>query len=373
MPYEDLFNLKGNPFRLTPAVSSDEIFWAGFPGIKQQFETRIKRAMKIPNSSLVLNWGEYGSGKTHAARYFGKRETLASLAEQVGMPVPFFTFITLPKGKNPIDDFYTSIIDKIDIQGLREMFAEDLNELTAYIDGIGDNNYVNAVLKAIFNDEVDLPFLRRYLYQSTTASDNKALADVDIMRAISSDTDYSKIISGLFSCITFKKKYYSTIILWIDEFEDIAIMTKVNGDKTNSFLREIIDNTPNNLLIYLNLTQSSLFNIEDLGEYISEAVKSRIKDRINFEIPKREETLEYIRELLGYYRVDPVADGRINYFPFDEGLLNQLLQDLNNSSLRGINESLGLLLDLGELDNLSPITRDYYDANKSEILGDWKG
>ena len=70
MNFEKLFKLKSNPFRMTPAVNSDEIIWAGFPQMKEKFENRIKRSIKMPNSGLILNWGEYGSGKTHAARYF---------------------------------------------------------------------------------------------------------------------------------------------------------------------------------------------------------------------------------------------------------------------------------------------------------------
>lgn len=372
MSYENLFNLKGNPFRLTPAISSEEIHWAGFPIIKEQFEKLIKRSMRIPNSSLVLNWGEYGSGKTHAARYFGKYETLTQLAGEVNLANPYFIFLTLPKGKNPISDLYTSIIDKIDIEYLRELFVNDLDELEYYILNIDNNSYIQSVLLAIFDQDIDANLLKRYLYQSTSPSENKSLAEFNIMRAIGSETDYSKIIAGLFSCITFMKKHFSTIILWIDEFEDIAIMTKVNGDKTNSFLREIIDNTPNNLLIFLNLTQSALFNIEDLGEYISEAVKSRIKTRINFEIPKREDTIEYIKELLGFYRVDGENGDKTGLFPYEESAVVTLLNDLGNAALRSVNETLGLLLDIAEMDGVSPITIDYYNLNKAEIIGNWK-
>ena len=73
------FNLKSNPFRLTPALSSDELIWAGFPDLKKRIENRILKAIKIPNSSLILNWGDYGSGKTHAARYFTNLNILSNL------------------------------------------------------------------------------------------------------------------------------------------------------------------------------------------------------------------------------------------------------------------------------------------------------
>ncbi len=370
MSYQELFNLKSNPFRLTPAISSQEIIWAGFPIIKDKFHSRIKRAIKVPNSSLILNWGEYGSGKTHAARYFGKESVLAEISVEAGEKIPYFIFVTLPKGKSPIEDFYTNIVDKLDIANLRASFDLLNTELNNYIDLIGDNVFIKNVAKAFFNNDIEENLFRRYLYGSANAADNRALSNHGIQRVLNADTDYSKLLSVIFSCLTYKGSVYSSVILWIDEFEDIAILTKVNGDKTNSFLRELLDNTPNNLLIFLNLTQSALFNIEDLGEYISEALKSRIKDRINFELPKEPEILKYVSELLKAYIIDDLTESDI-YFPFNEALLSQILKDLGNVSLRSINEALGTLVDLAESDRKTPIDFEYYTANKTDVIG-WK-
>lgn len=371
MSYTDLFNLTSNPFRLTPAVSPEEIVWAGFPLIKTKFESRIKRAIKIPNSSLVLNWGEYGSGKTHAARYFGKNSVLTQLATEAGGKIPYFLFITLPKGKTPIEDFFVSIVDKIDINQLREKFREDNARLATLIDSVGDNNFIKNVGKAFFNEAIEENLFRRFLYGSTNAADNRILVEFGIQRALNADTDYAKLLAVIFSCLTCDKIHYSTVILWIDEFEDIAILTKVNGDKTNSFLRDLLDNTPNNLLVFLNLTQSALFNIEDLGEYISEALKSRIKDRINFEIPKIAELLQYVSELLSAYRSDSEKAGADPYMPFNEALIRKIADELGNVSLRKFNEALGMLIELAEMDNKTPIDNTYYEENKNDVIG-WK-
>jgi hypothetical protein len=371
MSYTELFNLTSNPFRLTPAVDPEEIIWAGFPQIKAKFESRIKRAIRIPNSSLVLNWGEYGSGKTHAARYFGKNSVLTQLAIDAESKIPYFLFITLPKGKTPIDDFFITIIDKIEISQLRKKFKIRNEKLKIFIDSVGDNIFIKNVAMGFFNEEIDENLFRRYLYGSANAADSRVLVEFGIQRALNPDTDYAKFLAVLFSCLTFDKIYFSTIVLWIDEFEDIAILTKVNGDKTNSFLRELLDNTPNNLLIFLNLTQSALFNIEDLGEYISEALKSRIKDRINFEIPKIEELLEYVSELLKAYRSEKNRTGEDAYSPFNEALLRSIANELGNVSLRKFNEALGMLIELAEMENKTPIDAAYYEENKNDVIG-WK-
>lgn len=371
MAYTDLFNLTSNPFRLTPAINPEEIIWAGFPQIKAKFESRIKRAIKIPNSSLVLNWGAYGSGKTHAARYFGKGSVLTQLAAEAESKIPYFLFITLPKGKTPIEDFFISIIDKIDILQLREKFRPNDERLSAFIDSIGDNIFIKNVAKGFFNEIIEENLFRRYLYGSTNAADNRILVEYGIQRVLNPDTDYAKLLAVIFSCLTCDKIHYSTVILWIDEFEDIAILTKVNGDKTNSFLRELLDNTPNNLLVFLNLTQSALFNIEDLGEYISEALKSRIKDRINFEIPNISELLQYVSELLNAYRSEKNKEGEDAYLPFNDPLLRAIANELGNVSLRKFNEALGMLIELAEMENKTPIDAAYYEENKNDVIG-WK-
>jgi len=371
MSYKKLFNLNSNPFRLTPAVNPEEIIWAGLPQIKLKFENRIKRAVKVPNSSLVLNWGEYGSGKTHAARYFGKRSVLKKLADEAESKIPFFLFINLPKGKTPIEDFFVSIVDKINISKLREELRGSNEELIKFIDSIADNIFIKSVAKAFFNESLDESLFRRYLYGSTNSSDNRTLMDFGIQRVLNPDTDYSKLLAILFSCLTYNKLYYSAVILWIDEFEDIAILTKVNGDKTNSFLRELLDNTPNNLLVFLNLTQSALFKIEDLSEYISEALKSRIKDRINFEIPKNEELLVYVQDLLKAYRYNKEVHDEDIFFPFNDKLLETIFKDLGNVSLRKVNEALGMLIELAESDKQTPVDEEYYKTNKNDVIG-WK-
>ena len=92
------FNLKENPFRTVPALGND-VVWAGFSAIKKKFEKRIKKSIRIQNSSIVLNWGEYGSGKTHAARYFSKIEN--------------------PKGKMPLGNYiYTYLTNLISTKSL---------------------------------------------------------------------------------------------------------------------------------------------------------------------------------------------------------------------------------------------------------------
>jgi hypothetical protein len=361
--FKEDFKLETNPFRMTPANNPDEIIWAGFTEIKEKFEKRIERSIRIPNSTLVLNWGEYGSGKTHAARFFNKKDELNRIAEKAGKSVPYSMTVPLPKGKEPVFSIYTSVIDKLNILEIRDKFEGiDIN---SYIENFGANIHIQNVLKAIFNIEINYLQLKKYLYGNISTAELKNFNNDGILRQLKEDTDYTLVLSGLFSCLTFEKRAYSCVIIWIDEFEDIAVLSSSNIDKTNNFLREILDNTPNNLLIFLNLTQSALFSVEDLGQYVYESVRSRIKERISFDLPSKEIFKTYLTELLDHFRVGTDANP---YYPFDEIVIDDIINEKGNISLRQFNESLSLLLELCDMDEKYPITTDVYKEYKSEVI-----
>ncbi|GHT42318.1 hypothetical protein AGMMS49965_13590 [Bacteroidia bacterium] len=363
------FQLKTNPFRMTPAINSEELIWAGFPTIKERFEKRIRRSIQIPNSSLILNWGEYGSGKTHAAKYFNKISVLQNLAGE-RQSIPLSLNINFPNSKQPITDIYTQIIDKLDITALRKNLTDKKVDVSATLNSVTDNLFMRNVLTLMFDETVDVTLFKSYLYRTTfTNTDLKSFAKNGVQRMFSTDNDLAEFLAALFSLVTYQKNVYSCVIIWFDEFESIANLSSVNIHTINNFLRAIIDKTPDNLLLFLNLTQSAMMDTEDLGEYLDEAVKNRIKERIELSIPTPDELKLYLKELLNntIFRDNDNGD----CFPFGDDVLNVLISDLGNVSLRGFNDALSVLLESAVFDNIDVIDKDYYDSIKNEIIG-WK-
>ena len=144
------FKLKHNPFRTTPASNPEEIIWAGFKEVKMRIENRIKRAIHIQNSCLVLNWGEYGSGKTHAAKYFLKTNVLEDISTESTLPYPIL--LNFPQGKEPVKELYTQVIDKLDIDKLREEMRSMSN--LQVLDKCTDNYLIKNVLRLLFDEAV---------------------------------------------------------------------------------------------------------------------------------------------------------------------------------------------------------------------------
>lgn len=110
-------------------------------------------------------------------------------------------------------------------------------------------------------------------------------------------------------------------------------------------------------------------DVGDLSVYLQDAVKSRIKERIELAIPDKEELKRYLLDLLNnpIYREGEPDD----YVPFDEEMIDQLIDDIGNTSLRRFNEALSYLLESADLDGESTISKEYYLSIKDEIIG-WK-
>ncbi len=367
------YNLTSNPFRITPAILEEELVWAGFPALKGKIENRIFRSLKSQNSSLVLNWGEYGSGKTHAARFFTKESAVGAIAKRAKTSPPYCINLPLPKGKEPVRDIYISIIDNLDLNELRQKHQDLSSDASKVIDQFSYNRFIQSVLLGIFSTDFDDILLKKYLYGQTTRKDLETLNATKqnpILRPLQTDNDYISLLAALFTALTYDKAMYSCIVLWIDEFEDIAILSSSNIDKTNNFLRELLDHTPNNLLVFLNLTQSALFRAADLSNYLFDSVKSRIKERINFELPTTADYKDFLKDLFSKFRTGKSLNNP--YHPLDETTVDLVLSEMSNSSIRALNEVFSLLLELADLDKTKiPITTDYWKKVRGDIVG-WK-
>lgn len=362
----DKFQLKENPFRVVPAISSQELIWAGFHDIKQKFEARIERSLKMPHSAIVLNWGDYGSGKTHAARYFCKDTVMEDLARKVGCQRPLSMVINFPRGKKVVEEIYMQVMDKIDIGYLRRNIPAGV-EIADLIKKSTDSVYVQNVLGEVFSDKGRTDEqVKAFLYGTDYSKD---LVDAGVARKLNIETDAVDLLSALFNVMT-EAKVYSAVILWIDEFEDISLQNSNGINAANSFIKVLLDKTPDHLLMFINFTLSAIASVESLGDYLQEAVKSRIVQRIELTYPNEADMMNYISELMNneIFRIGTVHNP---YTPFDAVVVSQIISDLGSVSLRKYNETFSCLLDSAALDNQETINMDYYNSHKDEIITSW--
>lgn len=360
----DRYKLKDNPFRMVPANETEKLIWAGFKDVREEFEKRIKRSIGVASSSLVLNMGEYGSGKTHAALYFSKPDVLATLTPE-GKKKPLSIKIDFPSSKNVVYDLYMQVIDKLDFISIQAQLPSE-EMCRQAIGQQAKSGFIKKMLENLFCRPIDTDIVS-FLYGNATATQMKAL---DVPRKINFSVDTEQILGAIFTFLTSEAGPYSCVILWLDEFEDINTLNSVEVKNANSFIRSLLDNTPDYLLMFINFTMSAVSTKEDLFMYLQEAVKSRVKQRIEFDIPTLGDLKEYLTDLMNnaVYR-DENLDNKL--FPFKEDVIDELYGKLKNVSLRRFNEALSLLLESASYDEVAEIDKAYFESISGEIEG-WK-
>ena len=369
MTYETL-RLTENPFRLTPPLDQKEIFWAGMHEVKGNIEKRIKIAMRTQPSRIVLNWGSYGSGKTHASLYFSKTNRLEEISADLGASPAKSIKITLPRSSNNIvQEFLRSFLGQYSLEEIYADFKrleEEFNteKLIEMIDAFSNDNSIADAFKKFIKLDLEnsdeFNKFKNYIYGDNTKS---TLTYLGLPLGLTNDEQIANFLATIINCITYEKKLYSTFLIWLDEFEDIDTVKKSLADRFTTFLRQFIDKTPNNLILFLNFTQKAFMDIEDLSIYLGEALTSRAKAKIDFQNPTIEEAIEYVQELCKHYQKGSSTN------PFDtDATIKYALEHIGNLTARKINETFSIIFEMALLEGKEQITQEFIDNIKDEII-----
>jgi len=375
------YKFKENPFRITPPINPEEIVWAGRTKLKQKIDHRIKMGIETSVSRIVLNWGRYGSGKTHAANYYTKT---SYVQDRFGVNTKNIK-VNLPRtSKDPVQAFLRALLGQLsfdnivsDFSQLDTIFTEQLGDIIA----VNSNDHViSEFIKrfiekedktSLFSNEEEkikqLNALKHYLYGDSTTTTLNALG---LPLGLEDDEQVVNLISTLFNCITYQKKLYQSVFLWIDEFEDIDTLTRSNQDRLTTFLRQLVDKTPNNLTIFLNFTLKGRGDIEDLSIRLGEALASRAKLFIEFDSPTVSEALDYLKDLINHPLFRTEIDENAPFYPVTEAATKYIIEHLGKLSIRKINEVFSLIIELALIASAIPkdIEIEFVNTIKDEII-----
>ncbi|UVD80047.1 hypothetical protein NWE55_01780 [Myroides albus] len=369
MELSDL-KLKENPFRTGPSINPKDLIWAGFPVLKEKIEERINFSMKTSPSRIVLNWGRYGSGKTHAANFYTKTSRIDDLSIDLAAKPVKSVKINLPRtSKDPVQAFFRSFLGQISLSDIKADFDLLKNTLTAdeTIEAIIEVNSNDIIISDLFkliikaDDPNKFQDIETYLFGDSTKT---TLGKLGLPFGLKDDEQIVNFLSTYINSITFEKRCFSTFIIWLDEFEDIDTLNKQSQDRVTTFLRQLFDKTPNNFLLFLNFTPKTFFNIEDLSIVLGEALSTRAKIRISFEPPSIDDAIQYLEELISSQLEDPSN----TYGPFkDIDVIKHVLTGIGNLSVRKINEVFSLIIELAMLTDNDEIDIKFIESIKDEI------
>jgi len=356
--------LLDNPFVSTPPMPGEEIIWADMSEQKEKLEGRIRSALLTSPSSLVLNYGAWGGGKTHAARYFSQESVLKDLSDKVDVVLPLSIIVNIPRGaKSVIRDIYLNLLDAIGLWQISQ-------SLSKVIDALGrdqfsrvargflrSEEFVSALfllageppqfgqlgMRLVTKERVS-PLLKRYFMASTTSSE---LRELGLSRSIESGSDMISMLSAIFNLLLYSTTgvaaKYSEIIIWFDEMEEIVSLPGKEQVTLNSLIRDLTDFVPGNLTVFINFTPRPGGKIEEVSSYLTDAVWSRFRERIMFFGLDGENVEKYILDLLNAPKFRPnelKAKCPDDFFPFSDDALRFLVTELGDHTVpRYINEA----------------------------------
>lgn len=353
--------LKQNPFFNTPPVRPEETVWAGFPDLRKKLEDLFAESLSTSRTQVVLNRGEYGSGKTHAAIFYRLPGNLSLGHKDEQVSDTEIIYIRTPKEPEKADStLYLNIIEVIQFRRIRaaikEIIAEygDQSTLEKFQNLIKSEQLGRALwllgheqeasgqltlFKGGSDDRQNL--IESYFFSQATKSDLKRLG---LNRSINNIQDRFRVLGCILQCFIGLADEqdvakHKRVILWIDELEDLILYPARYYRPFTQGLRDLIDRLPSYFTLMMNFTLASPESLEDIGVVLGKAVMDRITDQVYFREPNEEEAFEYVKDLLKHYRLMPTEHMQIpSTYPFEEEALRMLIANLPVRTPRRINQ-----------------------------------
>lgn len=311
--WEKKFFLRDNPFGVVPDPGVS--VWANRSKLKTELEALMnKMLMSSPSRLVACFWGDWGAGKTHMAHYFSRPELLKVHSSKVGVSEPIALYMIMPL-RDVIDSIYLGVLDRISIKRIRNA-AEKASGRRGLASAEDDK--IRRLEKIVLNKELATAlsasesFLQSYLYGTATS---KELKEQRLARGITLMGDKLGVLSAVVNLLS---TVYSRIILWIDDCERFEALSGRDLAEFQTFMRDLLDYVPRNLNIILLYTLPPGRKVEDMLEYLGEALQSRMYQIIQVDVLSKEDFCEYVTDLLRQYRTSG-ADKKVDaYFPFKD-------------------------------------------------------
>lgn len=334
-------NLRENPFRITPG--ENVTIWAGQPDLRMTLEKAIVsvRNDKVGLTECIALYGELGTGKSHALRFFQTYietnradfqspcvylETLR-VANRVSF-VDIYKAILKRVGRQELVSFSKVLVTRIETEiancrakasALDHKAAHDRGEK---IDDTWFRESLELVLKkyspmyGVFEQlsrDVDSAWF--YISANNAGVGDGDLARMHIANQISSDFEAVEHLGMLVNLMCGVKlsgnaTYWKAFYLFLDEVEILADLDTKHMVLINQSLRDLLNACPENFCMILGLTGDAAL-VEGL---FSQYLLSRLtREPIPIPSLDQQTATEFLKEVLQQYRREPAAN---NWYPF---------------------------------------------------------
>jgi len=185
-------------------------------------------------------------------------------------------------------------------------------------------------------------------------------------------SDKVRTVSGILNLLT--GTIASRIFLWFDDLERIGDLPGREVYGFQYFIRDLLDNVPNNLLIIFNMTLLPGEKVEDRIAFLGDAIRYRISDKITVQPLTKDDYFAYVRDLLNCYRLKPQPT-ETEFFPFEKPALEFIYLELKTKQIplepRNINNALSsaLAAAINDIEKKeSVITKSFVEKHHADIF-----
>lgn len=382
--YEKKYFLRDNPFSITPSMR--EILWADRVHLRERLEGIIETSLSTSPSRIIINWGDWGSGKTHAMSYFSSELFRKRIEKKLKAKVDFLScafYLPKPTSAGSMAKLlYQEIVSRITVERLhhrmalirKELIDRGYEELQVkkenmdYIDKLSRRTDFAEIFTRLIGKRPKELEKRFLLGGSLTSTELRKLG---VIRKIESLSDMLDAISLFTQLLTqpfedVPEQYLETFI-WIDESEALRHIGPRDVFIFRNFIRDLLDYAPSDVTVFLNFSLSPGESYSTVEDELGRAVISRVDENVEFPLmTKTNECLDYISELLQHFRITP----RARFLPFSKEAVDYIIgKGIERGWLpRELNNTFSKALEIGVAKNRTVLDVDFLRKNEKTIL-----
>jgi hypothetical protein len=355
--------LAANPFRTNPIEEADpriEI-WVGYKKEREQLTKYLERTRgdQVGNTNLVMIYGDYGTGKSHALLW-ARSQILQRRKSEFRSVAYYIQNLRSDGGKISFAGaFREEIVGKSnlvkDVLDYKVFLEEQIVRLRS--EKGGDSALHNEpLLKELLPSVEFFNFARRIL---------SCTSEIDVRNLLIGDkklSDYTamQLITRIINLFVYEFKLQSGTrrfrlgaYIFVDEVDLLLTASAKEMRETNELFRHIYDNCPNCMCLVLAFTAA----VSELTILFDPYLLSRTAKHLKMELLSNEEAADFVREMLDSSRPQPGE--KLGNIPFTADaiesivsrmvsitprqLMNVMLQVLEECRLGGVNPSTDLI------------------------------
>jgi len=349
-------NLQYNPFRSNPVQETDPRMdiWVGYEKEKQQLWKYIQRsrADQVGNANMLMVYGDFGAGKSHALLW-AKHQILEARKAEFNSVAYYIQTLRKDAGKLTFAGaFREDIVGKssivADVRKLKQFLEEAVVEYKRE-KGLGPDVSTEAALAKVL-PPVELFNFAKEILRCDDEEDVRSLLCPAKLGDYEAMTRLTKLINLFVYEIKLNsssRRFKNGAYLLIDELDLLATATAKEARDVNELIRHIYDNCPNCFCLVLAFTATAA----ELNILFAEYVLSRVNKQIVMKYLELEEAKYFVRDILDTARIDQKRKG---YIPFDEGAIEAIVSQIVSITPRKIINAMQQVLEELRLADFNP-------------------